>query len=45
MKQQEIFHVDVAFGYRRGYFPSLVFCNTLLSCLGSEGLLFFSTCL
>ena len=40
MKQQVIFHVDVAFGHLRGYFPSLSFYNCLLSCLGSEGWLF-----
>lgn len=40
MKQQVIFHVDVALGHRRGYFPSLSFYNSLLSCLGSEGWLF-----
>lgn len=40
MKQQVIFHVDVAFGHRRGYFASLSFYNTLLSCLGSEGQFF-----
>lgn len=39
-KQQVIFHVDMAFGHHRGYFPSLSFYNSLLSCLGSEGQLF-----
>lgn len=39
-KQQVIFHIDVVFGRRRGYFPSLSFYNSLLSCLGGEGQLF-----
>lgn len=39
-KQQVIFHIDVVFGRHRGYFPSLSFYNSLLSCLGGEGQLF-----